>query len=91
VASRKANVVSVIDLKSLKIVKEIPAGKRIDIVTITPDGRRLYVTSRDTNSVIAIDTVTEKVVAEIPVGKDPHGIAPLPAGHHQGSGSGSGY
>jgi YVTN family beta-propeller protein len=66
----------------LKIVNEIPAGKRIDIITITPDGRRLYLTSRDTNSVIAIDTLTEKVVATIPVGKDPHGIATLPAGHH---------
>ena len=80
--SRKANVVSVVDCKQMNILKDIPAGKRIDIITITPDGRRLYVTSRDTNTVIAIDTLTEKIIAEIPVGKDPHGIAVLPASHH---------
>jgi YVTN family beta-propeller protein len=63
-----------------QIVSEIPGGKRIDIATLTPDGRHPFVTSRDTHSVIVIDTKTEKMVADIPVGKDPHGIGVRPSG-----------
>jgi len=65
-----------------RAIWELFERSRRQHLTITPDGRRLYVTSRDTNTVIAIDTLTEKIIAEIPVGKDPHGIAVLPVSHH---------
>jgi YVTN family beta-propeller protein len=51
-------------------------------VAVTPDGRKVYVTSgsEDSKIVSVIDTARKKVTATITVGNDPAGVAVTPDG-----------
>jgi len=42
---------------------------------VTPDGRKVYVSSDGASTVSVIDTATDRVVASIEVGANPHGLA----------------
>jgi YVTN family beta-propeller protein len=41
-------------------------------VSVTPDGRRVYVPRIDNDTVVAIDTTTKSIIATIPVGHAPY-------------------
>ncbi len=49
-------------------------------ITVTPDGKTLYVANYVDNTVTAVSTVTGSVIAVIPVGQNPYGIAITPDG-----------
>jgi YVTN family beta-propeller protein len=49
-------------------------------MVITPDGRRVFVSSDGDSKVSVIDTATDTVVDTIEVGKTPHGLAITPDG-----------
>lgn len=64
--------VSVIDLATMKVVKNIDvkaAGPRG--LGITDDGKKLIVATRENESISVIDTATGEVISQIPVGKNP--------------------
>ena len=88
VANTNDNTVSVIDTATNLVVgPPIPVGIRPDGVTVTPDGKHVYVTNTggDPNpgTVSVIDTATNKVVGPpIAVGISPLGIAITPDGKH---------
>lgn len=70
--SRQDAGVSVIDLASMQVIKEIdlkagaPRG-----LGVTDDGKKLIVATRENASISVIDTATGEVLQQIPVGANP--------------------
>src|SRR5690349_4288184 len=68
----------------LRLVKTIPlehVSGRIDHMSITPDGRRLFVAALGNNSVEVVDTEAGTRVASIGDVKEPQGVCYLPDSH----------
>jgi len=66
-----ANAVFVYSLPDLKVLGYVKVGEVPDWLTITPDGKMVYVANAGSNTVSAIDAVTRKEVVRIPVGEVP--------------------
>jgi len=67
VANIGSGSVSVIDLKEMKLLKNIQTGKGSEGIDITPDAREIWVTNRAEDSVAVIDGKTLEVKAKIRV------------------------
>lgn len=67
----QSNSVSVIDLKTEKVVKIIPCGLTTESIDITPDGLEVWVTNKNGNSITVIDTVTNTVLDTLVTGNEP--------------------
>jgi YVTN family beta-propeller protein len=71
VTSQDAGV-SVIDLATMKVIKNIDVkAKGPRGIGITDDGKKLIVATRENESISVIDTATGEVLQQIPVGKNP--------------------
>ena len=81
VGNSKANSVSVIDLSSLKTIREIPTGADIHCVAVTPDGKTLFTTSELDHTLITTDTSTGKTVGTVKLPGRPNECAVTPDGH----------
>ena len=68
------NSVSVINLKTQKVITTIPVGKGPDWMTFTPDGTRVYVSNAGSDSVSVLDAASKKELTKIAVGKVPKRI-----------------
>jgi len=71
----KDDSVAVIDTAQNKVVGTIPVPKGPHGLVITPDGRKVYVSSDGVSTVSVIDTASDRVIASIEVGANPHGLA----------------
>jgi len=69
----KDHLLSVIDLKKLKVIKTFPAGKRVMHMRFSKDGKKLYLSSYFDNSLKIYDTESWKLSKEITV-PTPSGI-----------------
>jgi YVTN family beta-propeller protein len=72
--------VGVLDIDSKRVMTTIPVSAP-DGLIITPDGKKVFVSSTDTGTVKVIDTTTDTIAASIDVGAKPAGIAITPDGH----------
>jgi YVTN family beta-propeller protein len=86
-ASRKAYIglfgdgaIGVLDTMDKRILKTIPVSAP-DGLVISPDGKKVFVSSADTASVKVLDTRTDSLVASIDVGAKPAGLTITPDGH----------
>ena len=82
----KDDAVAVIDTAQNKVLSTITVPKGPHGLVVTPDGRKVYVSSDGASTVSVIDTAADRVVASIDVGANPHGLA-ISAGHRHGDGS----
>jgi len=71
----KDDAVAVIDTAQNKVIGTISVPKGPHGVVVTPDGRKVYVSSDGASTVSVIDTANDRVVASIDVGATPHGLA----------------
>jgi YVTN family beta-propeller protein len=71
--------IGVFDLSSKKVVKTLPVTAP-DGLVITPDGKKVYVSSMDTGTVKVVDTASDTIVASVDVGAKPAGLAVTPDG-----------
>jgi len=71
----KDDAVAVIDTAQNRVVGTIRVPKGPHGLVITPDGRKVYVSSDGASAVSVIDTGSDRVVATIDVGANPHGLA----------------
>src|SRR2546426_3764744 len=71
----KDDAVAVIDTAQNKVVSTISVPKGPHGLVMTPDGRRVCVSSDGASTVSVIDTAGDRVVASIDVGANPHGLA----------------
>jgi YVTN family beta-propeller protein len=80
VASIRSGTVSVADLASAKIAKDLPSGAGAEGIDRTPDGGEVWVTNREADTVSVIDTKRLEVVATIPAPKFPIRVKITPDG-----------
>jgi len=71
----KDDAVAVIDTVQNKVLTTIPVPKGPHGLVMTPDGRKVYVSSDGAATVSVIDTASDRVVTSIDVGTNPHGLA----------------
>jgi len=71
--------VAVLDTVTERVLKTIPVTAP-DGLIITPNGKKVYVSSTDTGTVKVIDTADDAIVTSIDVGAKPAGIAITPDG-----------
>ena len=71
----KDDAVAVIDTAQNKVIGTISVPKGPHGLVVTPDGRKVYVSSDGASTVSVIDTASDRVVASIDVGANPHGLA----------------
>src|SRR2546427_866782 len=76
----KDDALAVIDTAQNKVLSTIAVPKGPHGLVVTPDGRKVYVSSDGASTVSVIDTATDRVVASIDVGANPHGLAISGAG-----------
>lgn len=75
------NEVAVIDTALGQVVREIPIGAAVSSLAVSPDGRRLYVSSAADKNVSVVETATNKVVGmPIALTVEPEEIAITPDG-----------
>ena len=61
------SAISVIDRATHTVTRTLVGGVGAGFVTLTPDGRRAYVSNEDGNSISVLDTVTGAQTATIPI------------------------
>ncbi len=76
----KDNAIAVLDTGTNRVQGTIPVPQGPHGIVITPDGRKVYVSSDGASTVSVIDTQTDKIVRSIEVGPNPHGLAIAPDG-----------
>ncbi len=76
----KDNALAVLDTGTNRVKETIPVPQGPHGLVMTPDGRKVYVSSDGASSVSVIDTQTDKIVRSIEVGTNPHGLAISPDG-----------
>jgi YVTN family beta-propeller protein len=79
VAQESANGVDVIDFAARKKVASIPTAERAAGVSVSHDGKRVYV-ANGSGSVSVVDVASRKVIKQIAVGKRPWNMALTPDG-----------
>ena len=75
VVNYTANLVSVIDVKSRAVVREIPTGSRPAQAKVSPDGKLLYVSCTWGEEIEVIDLAEGKIVRSLKAGYEPWGLA----------------
>lgn len=79
----RGGTVAVVDMagapQAVKLIKEIPVGKRPWGIALSSDGRFLYTANGPSNDVSVIDTTALSVVKRIAVGGSPWGVVIGPA------------
>jgi YVTN family beta-propeller protein len=74
------STVSVIDTATGSVVATIPVAQGPHGMTISQDGRTVYVTGDGSSALSIIDTASDKAVKTVEVGKTPQGVALTPDG-----------
>ena len=72
--------VHVIDTATNTVTNTVPVGSFPKGITVSPDGKKVYVANSWNDNVSVIDTDINTVTATIPVGRFPEGIAINPTG-----------
>jgi serine/threonine-protein kinase len=71
---RSVNLVGVLDTASNKILTTVQTGLSPFALTVTPDGKYVYVPEHDSGRISVISTATDAVVTTINVPPNPHSI-----------------
>ncbi len=82
VGNSRGDNVSVIDLVSLKVIRDITVGPHVHGVALTPDGRRLFTTSEADHTLITSDTETHKIIGTVKLPGKPNQCAVTPDGRY---------
>ncbi len=75
VVNYTANLVSVIDIRERKVVREIPVSSRPTQAKFSPDGRFLYVSCTWAGKIDVIDIAQGEVVRSLTAGHEPCGLS----------------
>jgi YVTN family beta-propeller protein len=79
-ADPTADGIGVVDLASLKLLRKIPGGRDPEVVDVTGDGKRLWVSNEDAAEASLVDVEAGQVIRKVPVGKEPEGVTIHPGG-----------
>jgi YVTN family beta-propeller protein len=76
---KAADGIAVVDLASRRIVRTLRGVSDPEQIDISPDGKRLYVSSEDAGELLTLDT-EGKVLSRLAVGSQPEGVTVSPDG-----------
>ena len=76
------DLVAFFALPEMKLLGWIPVGDDPNWITLTPDGKRAYVSNRASDELSVIDLATRKEVTRIKVGKYPQRMASVSVAAH---------
>jgi YVTN family beta-propeller protein len=79
-ANVSAGSVSVLDLKTRKLITVIPVAKTIQRISISPDGSRVFTHDRESARVAVIDTASNKISDWIAMPEMAYASTPTPDG-----------
>ena len=82
VSNEKDNTLSVIDTKTMSVIKTIQVGERPRGIILSKDNKRLYICASDSDTVQVMDVATGKIIHELPSGADPEQFALHPNNKH---------
>ena len=82
VTNEKDNTISVIDEKTLEVVRTIEVGERPRGITFAKDHSVLYVCASDSDTVQVLDPESGEVLHELPSGEDPEQFILHPDNRH---------
>src|SRR5690606_22925608 len=68
VSNEKDNTVTVLDSQSRKVIHTIKVGQRPRGITISHDGKYVFLCASDDDSIEIIDTATNEIVGSLPSG-----------------------
>lgn len=71
VSNEKDNTVTVVDTDKMEVVHTIKVGQRPRGITISHDGKFVYLCASDDDNIEIIDTATNEIVGSLPSGPDP--------------------
>ncbi len=71
VTNEKDDTVSVIDVKTLEVIKTIPVGERPRGIILSKDKKHVYICASDSDTVQVMELATGKILHELPSGQDP--------------------
>ncbi len=80
VSNEKDNTVTVIDGKTLEVIKTIPTARRPRGIIASPDGKEVYVAAGDGDIMDVIDTSKLEITRQLESGPDPELMAVDPKG-----------
>ena len=81
ISNEKGNSISVIDSETQTVKQTVPTGRRPRGITISNDGKFLYLCASDDDGVEVIDTATMKVARTLQSGPDPELFILHPSGN----------
>lgn len=81
VTNEKSNSVSVIDLLSLEVIKELDVGPRPRGIGLAPDKSEIYIAVSGENKIKVIDPESFEIVRSFYSGEDPESFAVHPNGY----------
>jgi len=79
-ADPSADGIGIVDLSALKLLRVIPGGRDPELLDVTSDGKRLWVSNEDAAEASLVDIEAGQVVRRVPVGKEPEGVGIHPGG-----------
>ncbi|MCU1306809.1 MAG: hypothetical protein JWN45_1504 [Acidobacteriaceae bacterium] len=82
VNNSRGDSVSVIDLGSLKVVKEIKVGEHAHGVAVQPDGKRLFATIESDHTLKIVDLEKNAIIASVKLTGRPNQCAVTPDGKY---------
>ncbi|MBI4582744.1 MAG: beta-propeller fold lactonase family protein [Planctomycetes bacterium] len=74
VVNQSANSVSILEVRSRKVLEEISVGRHPSHAAFSPDGRRLYVSCLHEGSVDVVDLEQNRVLRSFQAGDEPYGV-----------------
>ncbi|MEJ1965000.1 MAG: beta-propeller fold lactonase family protein [Gammaproteobacteria bacterium] len=77
---RSADGIGQFDIAARKLVKIIRGVSDPEKLAVTPNGKRIFVTSEDTGTVVVLDAASGKTIASANVGDAPEGVRINPDG-----------
>ena len=75
ITNQLSNNVSVIDLKTYKVIKEIPVGSKPAGVAVMKNGEKIFVSNPESKEISVIQGHNLKNIKNIKLGQGPLGIA----------------
>jgi YVTN family beta-propeller protein len=79
-AGKAADGIGQFDIATRKLTRIIRGVSDPEKLSVTADGRRLYVASEDTGTAVVMDVAAGKVIASADVGAEPEGVPLAPDG-----------
>lgn len=74
------DIAGIYTLPDLRLVGTVPVGRDPNWVTLSPDGRRIFISNRGSDDVSVIDLASRKEVARVKVGRYPQRMTSVAVG-----------